>query len=72
MKITDHIKSPGKVVGIGHGETIKQLQETNEKLGKQVEMLQFACREAATKIKKLEEQVESLTNPLIKMRKGGL
>ena len=35
-------------------------------------MLQFACREAGTKIKNLEEQVESLTNPLVKMRKGGL
>ena len=70
MKITDLIKKP--VVGIGHAKTIKDLQEQNEKLGKQVEMLQFACREAASKIKKLEEQVESLTNPLTKMRKGGM
>ena len=51
---------------------IEELQEKNEKLGKQVEFLQLACREAGAKIKKLEEQVESLTNPLTKMRKGGL
>jgi len=71
MKITDHMKKPA-VVGIGHAKTIKDLQEQNEKLVKQVEMLQFACREAAGKIKKLEEQVESLTNPLTTMRKGGM
>jgi len=51
---------------------IEDLQEKNQKLKKQVEMLQFACREAASKIKKLEEQVESLTNPLTTMRKGGM
>ena len=34
--------------------------------------IKTACREAGTKIKNLEEQVESLTNPLVKMRKGGL
>jgi len=51
---------------------IEDLQEKNEKLTKQVEMLQFTCREAATKIKDLESQVESLTNPLTKMRKGGM
>jgi len=51
---------------------IEDLQEKNQKLKKQVEMLQFACREAGAKIKVLEEQVESLTNPLVKMRKGGL
>ena len=51
---------------------IDELEEKNYKLQKQVEFLQFACREAATKIKKLEEQVESFTNPLTKMRKGGL
>ena len=51
---------------------IKELEEKNYKLQKQVEFLQSTCREAATKIKKLEEQVESFTNPLTKMRKGGL
>ena len=51
---------------------IEKLEEKNEKLGKQVEFLQFTCREAGTKIKKLEEQVESLTNPLTTMRKGGM
>tara|TARA_Y100001951_G_C11039889_1_gene129629 strand:- start:131 stop:316 length:186 start_codon:yes stop_codon:yes gene_type:complete len=58
--------------GMENLKQIEELQEKNEKLGKQVEMLQFACREAGTKIKNLEEQVESLTNPLVKMRKGGL
>ena len=79
MKITDHIKKitnnlkkPIGVVGIGHAQTIKELKEKNEKLGKQVEMLQFACREAGAKIKDLEDQVESFTNPLVKMRKGGM
>ena len=51
---------------------IDDLEEKNYKLQKQVEFLQLTCREAATKIKKLEEQVESLTNPLTKMRKGGM
>ena len=51
---------------------IEKLEEKNEKLGKQVEFLQFTCREAATKIKKLEEQIESLKNPLTEMRKGGM
>ena len=51
---------------------VEELTEENQKLKKQVEMLQFACREAGTKIKTLEEQIESLTNPLIKMRKGGM
>jgi GTP-dependent phosphoenolpyruvate carboxykinase len=79
MKINDHIKKinnaikkPIGVVGIGHAQTIKELEEKNYKLQKQVEFLQLACREAATKIKKLEEQVESFTNPLTKMRKGGM
>ena len=58
--------------GMENLKQIEELQEKNEKLGKQVEMLQFACREAGTKIKNLEEQVESLTNPLVKMRKGGM
>ena len=51
---------------------IEDLEEKNYKLQKQVEFLQSTCREAATKIKKLEDQVESFTNPLTKMRKGGL
>jgi|TARA_R100001244_G_scaffold86383_1_gene65962 peptidoglycan hydrolase CwlO-like protein len=51
---------------------IEELQDKNQKLGKQVEMLQFACREAATKIKDLKEQIKSLTNPLNNIRKGGL
>ena len=72
MKITDHIKKPGAVVGIGHAQIIKDLEEKNQKLSKQVEMLQFACRDAATKIKDLKDRLESLTNPLTKMRKGGL
>ena len=71
-RINNSIKKPIGVVGIGHAQTIKELKEQNEKLGKQVEMLQFACREAGAKIKDLEEQVESFTNPLTKMRKGGL
>ena len=58
--------------GMENLKQIEELQEKNEKLGKQVEFLQFACREAATKIKNLEQQVESLTNPLVKMRKGGM
>jgi len=79
MKITDHIKKitnnlkkPIGVVGIGHAKTIEDLKDKNKKLEKQIEMLQFACREAGAKIKGLEEQVESFTNPLTKMRKGGL
>ena len=71
-KINDAIKKPIGVVGIGHAQTIEELKEQNEKLGKQVELLQLTCREAATKITKLEEEVESFTNPLTKMRKGGL
>ena len=71
-KITDNLKKPIGVVGIGHARTIKDLQEKNYKLQKQVEFLQLTCREAATKIKKLEEQVGSLTNPLTKMRKCGM
>ena len=51
---------------------IDDLEEKNYKLQKQVEFLQSTCREAATKIKKLEDQVESFTNPLTKMRKGGM
>ena len=50
---------------------IEELKEKNYKLQKQVEFLQSTCREAATKIKDLEDRVESLTNPLTKMRKGG-
>jgi len=71
-KINNHIKKPIGVVGIGYAQTIKDLQEKNYKLQKQVEFLQSLNREAATRIKKLEEQVESFTNPLTKMRKGGL
>jgi len=51
---------------------MKELKENNQKLKKQVEFLQFTCREAATKIKDLEEQIKSLTNPLNTLRKGGL
>ena len=51
---------------------IEELQEQNQKLKKQVEFLQSVCRDAPTKIKKLEEEVESHTNPLKSMRKGGL
>ena len=51
---------------------LEQLKENNQKLKKQVEFLQFTCREAATKIKDLEEQIQSLTNPLNTLRKGGL
>jgi len=74
MNLTEEFKKrkDNKIVDIKPSQIIKELEEKNQKLGKQVEMLQFACREAATKIKKLEEQVESLTNPLTKMRKGGL
>jgi len=58
--------------GMENLKQIEELEEKNQKLGKQVEMLQMACREAATKIKKLEEQIKSLTNPLPKLRKDGL
>jgi len=71
-KINNSIKKPIGVVGIGHAKTIEDLKDKNKKLEKQIEMLQFACGEAATKIKDLEDQVESFTNPLTKMRKGGL
>ena len=51
---------------------IKDLEEKNEKLGKQVTLLKLACREAATKIKTLEDRLESFTDPVAKMRRGGL
>ena len=51
---------------------IEDLQEKNQKLGKQVEMLQFACREAGAKIKKLEDQLKTLADPLTQLRKDGL
>jgi len=51
---------------------IKDLEEKNYKLQKQVEFLQSTCREAATKIKNLEDRLESFTDPVAKMRKGGL
>jgi len=51
---------------------IEELKEENQKLGKQVEMLQFACREAGAKIKDLEDRLESFTDPVAKMRKGGM
>ena len=70
MKITDHLKQP--VVPIGQAKIIKELNEKNEKLLKQVEFLQFTCREAGTKIKDLQDQLDSLRNPLTKLRKGGL
>ena len=79
MKITDHIKKinnaikkPIGVVGIGHAQKIKDLEEKNQKLDKQITLLKLVCREAGTKIKDLEDRVESLTNPLTKMRKGGM
>lgn len=61
------------IKGIGQNSPeMKELKENNQKLKKQVEFLQFTCREAATKIKDLEEQIQSLTNPLNTLRKGGL
>ena len=51
---------------------IKDLEEKNYKLQKQVEFLQSTCREAATKIKKLEDRLESFTDPVTKMRKRGM
>ena len=51
---------------------IEDLEEKNYKLQKQVEFLQSTCREAATKIKDLEDRLESFTNPVAKMRKGGM
>ena len=71
-KINDAIKKPIGVVGVGDAQTIKDLKEENQKLDKQITLLKLTCREAATKITKLEEEVESFTNPLTKMRKGGL
>ena len=71
-KITDNIKKPIGVVSIGDAQKIKDLEEQNQKLDKQITLLKLACREAGTRIKDLEDQVESLTNPLPKMRKGGL
>jgi len=58
--------------GMENLKQIEELEEKNLKLMKQIDMLQFTCREAATKIKKLEEQIKSLTNPLPKLRKDGL
>jgi predicted nucleic acid-binding Zn-ribbon protein len=58
--------------GMENLKQIEELEAENLKLKKQVEMLQMACREAGPRIKKLEDQVESLTNPLNSMRKGGL
>ena len=40
--------------GMENLKEIEALQDKNLKLGKQVELLQLACREAAAKIKKLE------------------
>ena len=71
-KITDNIKKPIGVVSIGDAQKIKDLEEQNQKLDKQITLLKLACREAGTRIKDLEDQVESFTNPLTKMRKGGL
>jgi len=51
---------------------IEELEEKNQKLSLQVEFLESLNREAATRIKKLEDQVESLINPLTKLRKDGL
>ena len=51
---------------------IKDLEEKNYKLQKQVEFLQSTCREAATKIKDLEDRLESFTDPVAKMRKRGM
>jgi len=51
---------------------LEQLKENNEKLKKQVEFLQLTSRKAGEKIKTLEAQMKSLTNPLNNMRKGGL
>jgi len=51
---------------------IEELKEKNQKLSMQIEFLQSLNREAATRIKKLEDQVESLINPLTKLRKDGL
>ena len=51
---------------------IKDLEAKNYKLQKQVEFLQSTCREAATKIKTLEDRLESFTDPVAKMRKGGM
>ena len=51
---------------------LAQLKENSEKLQKQVEFLQFTCREAGNKIKDLEKQIKNLTNPLNTLRKGGL
>ena len=58
--------------GMENLKQIEELEAENLKLKKQVEMLQMACREAGPRIKKLEDQVESLSNPLNSMRKGGL
>ena len=58
--------------GMENLKQIEELEAENLKLKKQVEMLQMACREAGPRIKKLEDQVESLTNPLNSMRQGGL
>ena len=70
MKITDHLKTP--VIPMGPSKIIKDLGEKNAKLTKQVEFLQFTCREAVAKIKDLDAQIESLRNPLTRLRKDGL
>ena len=51
---------------------IEELKEKNQKLSMQIEFLQSLNREAATRINKLEDQVESLINTLTKLRKDGL
>jgi len=51
---------------------IEDLEEKNQTLTNQVEFLESLNREAAARIKKLEDQVKSLTDPLTQLRKDGL
>ena len=51
---------------------IEELEEKNHKLSLQVKFLESLNRGAATKIKKLEDQLKTLADPLTQLRKDGL
>ena len=51
---------------------VEELEEKNHKLSLQVKFLESLNRGAATKIKKLEDQLKTLADPLTQLRKDGL
>ena len=51
---------------------IEELEEKNHNLSLQVKFLESLNRGAATKIKKLEDQLKTLADPLTQLRKDGL